>query len=138
MDDQEMREGMGGETKEKVEKMLAQLDELRSAVDVVELEKRALIDQVLTPEIREKVAEIEAEYRGRADVVLAKCAEVENAVKTAVVELGETVSGEHLRANFCPGRVSWDTKGLDKAIALIPALSQYRKEGNPYVSIVRK
>jgi hypothetical protein len=114
---------------------LDELAELRASLDVVALEKQAAIDSVYTPEIHAKISDIEIEFAGKAQVAIEKAAALEAEIKDAVIEGGETVKGSFLMAVWAKGRTSWDTKGLDKAIQLIPTLAQYKSEGSPSVSI---
>ena len=114
---------------------LNQLAEMRASVNVIDTEKQALIDSVYTPEIREKVREIEAEFKPKVEGLNQNIAETETAIKTDVLAVGETVQADLLEAVICNGRVSWDTKGLDEAIKVLPQLAQYKKLGDPYVTI---
>jgi hypothetical protein len=114
---------------------LNQLAELKSAVDALNIKKQALIESVLTPEIKQQLAEIDAEFAPEYEAVSEKTAVLEQEIKTDVVQAGETVKGDHLMAVFNKGRVSWDTKGLEGVLALIPEIEKFRKEGDPSVSI---
>ena len=114
---------------------LNQLAELKSAVDALNIKKQALIESVLTPEIKQQLAEIDAEFAPEYEAVSEKTAVLEQEIKIDVVQAGETVKGDHLMAVFNKGRVSWDTKGLEGVLALIPELEKFRKEGDPSVSI---
>ena len=114
---------------------LNELYEIKCAVQVAEIEKQKLIDSVLTPEIRQKVADIEAEFSGKNKVVNEKISALESEVKEDVKKNGETVKGNFLMAVFTKGRVSWDTKALDGYVAAHPEVEQFRKVGEPSVSI---
>ena len=65
----------------------------------------------------------------------ANAAELENKVKSLVVEGGKTEKGERLQAVYTKGRVSWDTKAIDGYAISHPELFAFRKEGEPSVSI---
>jgi hypothetical protein len=118
-------------TKEK----LNALYELKCAIEVSNMEKQALVDSVLTPEIRQKIADIEAEFAEKNAAVYEKLAALETEVKTDVVSGGETVKGDYLMAVYNKGRVSWDTKSLDGYAAAHPEVAQFKKTGDPSVSI---
>lgn len=120
-----------------IETMLDQLDDYRAAVDTLNLEKQAVIDSVLTPEIKARLAEIEAEFAPLYETANAKATELEAAIKAAVVENRKSVKGNFLQAVYAKGRVSWDTSKLDGLMILIPQLKEARKEGQPSVSIRR-
>jgi len=117
-------------TREKLDKIA----DLKSAQSLRESEKQALIDQVLTPEIKTKIAEIEAEFAA-SDNVTDTINLLTEEVKSEVAQLGETVKGTFLMAVYSKPRVSWDTKALDGYIVSHPELKQFRKEGAPSVSI---
>ena len=117
-------------TQEKLDKIA----DLKSAQSLRESEKQALIDQVLTPEIKTKIAEIEAEFAA-SDNVTDTINLLTEEVKSEVAQLGETVKGKFLMAVYSKPRVSWDTKALDGYIVSHPELTQFRKEGAPSVSI---
>ena len=117
-----------------IEKLDA-LDELQQQLILLGADKQALIDQVLTPDIRRKLDEIENEFADKSQTVSAKIAELESAIKAGVIDCGATVKGKYLMAVFTKGRVSWDTKALDGYAAAHPEVAQFRKEGAPSVSI---
>lgn len=118
------------DTKQKLDKIA----DLKSAQALRESDKQALIDQVLTPEIKAKIAEIEAEFAA-SDNVTDTINLLTEEVKSEVAQLGETVRGTFLMAVYSKPRVSWDTKALDGYIVSHPELTQFRKEGAPSVSI---
>ena len=118
------------DTKEKLDKIA----DLKSAQALREADKQALIDQVLTPEIKAKIAEIEAEF-ANSDNITDTINLLTDEVKREVVALGETVKGTYLMAVYAKGRVSWDTKALDGYIKAHPEIEQFRKQGEPSVSI---
>ena len=117
-------------TQEKLDKIA----DLKSAQSLRESEKQALIDQVLTPEIKTKIAEIEAEFAA-SDNITDTINLLTEEVKSEVAQLGKTVKGTFLMAVYSKPRVSWDTKALDGYIVSHPELTQFRKEGAPSVSI---
>jgi len=114
---------------------LDQLAELQAQSDLLRLKKQELIDGILTPEIKAQISEVEAEFEPQEDAIKEKSSELETSVRDEVVELGQSVKGIALQAVFMNGRISWDTKGLDGYIVAHPELEQFRKQGNPSVSI---
>lgn len=113
---------------------LNQLAEFHAAKQSAELAKQALIDQILTPEIRAKIAEIEAEFEAGTEAVHTKIAELEAEIKTDVIQAGATIKAEYMQAVYAKGRVSWDTKALDGYAAAHPEIAQFKKTGDPSVS----
>lgn len=114
---------------------LNQLDEFQAQKALIDLDKQALIDAVYTPEIKKAIADIEAEFAIKSEAVDENIAKLTAEIKDEVLQAGSTVKGEHMMAVWAKGRVSWDTKALDGVVALHPELAQFRKEGEPSVSI---
>ena len=104
-------------------------------LDSLRLEKQAVIDTILTPEIKAKLAEIEAEFAPKVEALSAENERLAAQIREQVLELGATVSGDFHQAIFTKGRVSWDTKALDGYAAAHPEVATFRKEGQPSVSI---
>jgi phage host-nuclease inhibitor protein Gam len=98
-------------------------------------EKQALIDQVLTPEIKEQLAEIEAEFNPKVDALNQRNQALIDTIKGEVLAVGQTLNGTFHQAVFTKGRVSWDTKALDGYAVAHPEVATFRKEGAPSVSI---
>lgn len=120
-----------------IESKLDRLAELQAAPDAIRLQKQALIDGILTAEIRAKLAEIDAEFAPQLQAAEEAAASLEAEIRAEVVAGGVTVKGSHLMAVWNKGRVSWDGKKLDGMLAIIPQLAAARKEGDPTVSIRR-
>ena len=115
--------------------MLNQFANLKAALDVHRLEKEDLIAQILTPEIKAQIADIEAEFSEKTAAANKNLAELEAAIKAAVTAHGETVSAEHYQAVYSKGRTSWDTKALDGFCVAHPEVAQFKTTGAPSVSI---
>lgn len=113
---------------------LDHLAELQAVPDAIRLEKQALIDAILTPEIRAALAEIEAEYAPKLQAAADIAAMLRAEIEAEVLANGATVKGAHMMAVWAKGRVSWDGAKLSGMMALIPQLEQARKEGEPTVS----
>lgn len=120
-----------------IEAMLDRLAELNAAKDAITLQKQELIDQVITPEIKAKMAEIDAEFSPMIEAVTAQAAELEAAARDAVIAHGSTIKGSHLQAVYAKGRTSWDSKRLEGLMIALPQLSECRTIGAPSVSIRR-
>ena len=118
-----------------IEKKLDALAELYAQRDLAMLEKQRLIDDLYTAELKKQIADIEAEFAGKTDGVSANIAALEEEVKTDVKAHGSSVKGKFLNAVFTKGRVTWETKGLEGLMVAVPQLAQFRKEGEPSVSL---
>ena len=116
---------------EKIEKY----SDLGFGIDSINQEKQALIDQVLTPEIKEKLAEIDAEIDPKIDGLSQQKAALESEIKQEVLEAGQTVKGTYHSFVWSKPRVSWDTKALDGYAAAHPEIQRFRAEGAPSVSV---
>lgn len=114
---------------------LDELYELQAQRTVAELDKQALIDSVMTPEIKEKLDEINAEFASRVAVLDEKITILTDEIKKDVIEHGESLKGTYLQAVYMKGRVSWDTKKLEGLMMVIPQVSEARSVGEPSVSI---
>ena len=114
---------------------LDQLANYQAQRDVLELEKQALIDQILPPEIKARLEEIEAEFTGKRETVDANISELETEIRDEVLRQGTTVKSTFLRVVYHPGRVTWDTKSLDAYARARPEILDFRKQGQPYISI---
>lgn len=116
---------------------LTQLSELDAHLDVIRLDKQTAIDSVLTDEIKAQLVAIDAEFDPLAEQVAGTIGELEAQVKEAVLSHGATVKGTY-NAVWSKPRVSWNTSALDGYAAAHPEIEQFRKIGEPSVSIRRK
>jgi hypothetical protein len=114
---------------------LDQLAEYEAQRAYLELKRKELIDTVLTPEIRARLDEIDAEFFPQFEAVDEKTITLTSEIKTDVIQSGASVKGANLQAVFSKGRISWDTKALDGYAAAHPEIAPFRKEGAPSVSI---
>jgi hypothetical protein len=114
---------------------LDRLAELRAAPDAIRLAKQALVDTILTAEIKAQLAEIDAEFAPKLQAAQEAAELLEAEIKLDVLANGATVKGGALMAVWNKGRVSWDSKRLEGMMALIPQLSQARTEGQPSITI---
>lgn len=118
-----------------IKQKLDKLTELLAARDVIMLEKQRLLDEILTPEIKARMAEIESEFAQKAEAVNANIAALEAEIRQDVLAHGASVKGAVLHAIFSKGRITWDTKALEGYATAHPELLAYRREGEPSVSI---
>ena len=114
---------------------IEEYSKLSAGIDDVQAQKQALIDSVLTPEIRDQLAEIDAEFDPKVADLKLTLSILEAQIKAQVLEAGRTIKGSLHSFTFSRPRVSWDTRGLDGYAAAHPEILQFRKEGNPSVSV---
>jgi hypothetical protein len=116
---------------EKIEKY----SDLTFGIDSIIQERQALIDEVLTPEIKEKLAEIDAEIEPKFDEINRQKSMLEADIKNEVLSAGRTIKGTFHSFVWSKPRVSWDTKALDGYALAHPEIAQFRTEGSPSVSV---
>lgn len=116
---------------------LKKLQEFYARRDALEGEKQALVDQVLTPEIKKRLEDIDSEIASKAEAVEANIASLEEEVKAEVLAHGESVRGEGIQAVWSKGRVTWDSKGLATYAEDHPEILGFQKTGEPSVSLRR-
>lgn len=121
--------------KDQITQNLAKLDDAKAGKEVYIKKKQDLMNGVITPEIKEMIKDIEAEFAPDIDHFDEVIKNLELEIKEAVVAHGESVKGEHIRASFVKGRVTWDSKGLEGYAVGNPEVLAFRKEGKPYASI---
>jgi hypothetical protein len=116
---------------EKIEKY----SDLWFGIDLIHQEKQALIDKVLTPEIKEKLKEIDEEFDPKEDKLLEQISMLEAEIKQEVLDAGRTVKGTYHQFRFGKPRVTWLTDALDGYAEAHPEIKQFRKLGNSSVSV---
>jgi hypothetical protein len=116
---------------------LKRLSTLYEERDSLGAQKQALIDQVLTPEIKKRLEEIDAEFAGKDKAAETNIEALEAEIKQDTLSHGESVKAAGFQAVWTKGRVSWDGKGLLSYSESHPEILQFRKEGEPTVSIRR-
>ena len=120
---------------ERITLMLDSLHKMRLQRELLNTDKAAAVDAVLTPEIRVALADIECEYAPLLATADFKIAELESAVKDIVVKHGETVRGTGLMAVWNKPRISWNDAALNGYAVDHPEIQQFRKVGDPSVTI---
>lgn len=113
---------------------LNELSEIQAAADVARVDyetKRAEILRAVQAELDALAAEFEPLFEASRE----RCATLTEEIRQAVVQAGISVKGAHLHAVYTKGRVTWDTKGLDKFAVSHPEVMAYRKQGEPSVAL---
>ena len=120
--------------REHVAAKLERLSNLRGAADVARLNYEAKRAEILK-QIQAELDALDSEYRPVLESVEENIATLENEIKTNVLMYGESISGGSYRASYTQGRVSWDNDGMAKYAASHPDVLQFRKQGQPIVSL---
>ena len=120
--------------REHVAEKLERLSNLRGAADVARLDYESKRVEILK-QIQADLDALDSEYKPVLEAVEENIAVLENEIKTDVLLYGESISGGSYRASYTQGRVSWDNEGMTKYAASHPDVLQFRKQGQPIVSL---
>lgn len=104
-------------------------------IDAINQQKNELIDEILTPEIKEKIAEIDAEFNQKIDTINQEKQALESEIKQEVLAAGRSIKGTFHSFVWSKPRVSWDTKALEGYAAAHPEIQQFKTVGEPSVSV---
>lgn len=122
--------------KQEIEKLLIERSKLAAERAQFQQGYDDMRRKLIPIEIQKELDDLDAESANALGGVNAKLAQIEEQIKDEVVRLGETVTVKGVgQAVFNHGRVTWDSKGLDGLAVAVPQLLQFRKEGDPYVTI---
>lgn len=116
---------------------LNRLEEFHAQREALDTQKQGLIDQVLTPEVRARMAEIEAEFGQKAEALGANIEALEAEIKAGTLAHGATVKSGRFQAVWNKGRDTWDGKGLGAYAEAHPEVLEFRRQGEPSVTIRR-
>lgn len=95
------------------------------------------LDALIPQEIKDRMAELKAEFEPQLDALQQQIVEIESVLKEYVVTVGETLKGTDHMFVYAKGRVSWDTKSLEGYAKAHPELLVFKSEGKPSVSVRR-
>lgn len=118
-----------------IEQALDQISEIHDQVMQLSAERQTALDSVIPAEVKQQMDAVDLEYAGKISAASQNSKELEDQVRAAVLELGESVRGKSIHAIWMKGRVSWDSAKLEGLMIAIPALKEVRKEGDPSVSL---
>ena len=117
-----------------VAEKLERLSNLRNAAEFTRLDYETKRTQILK-QVQAELDALDSEYKPVIERVDENIAMLENEIKTDVLLHGESVSGGMYRAIYMQGRVSWDSEGINKYAEAHPDVLQFRKQGQPIVSL---
>ena len=121
-------------TREHVAEKLDRLANLRGAADVARLDYEAKRAEILR-QIQAELDALDSEYKPVIESAEQNINALENEIKTDVLLHGGSVSSGVYRATYTQGRISWDNDGMAKYAASHPDVLQFRKQGQPIVSL---
>lgn len=111
------------------------LFDLKCSLAIQEADRQKEIDAIYTPEIKAQISEISNKFIEKTQLINNQIAQIEAEIKADVLVLGKSLIRNHFKAIYIKGRESWDTKALDGFAAAHPEISQFKKIGEPSVSI---
>lgn len=121
-------------TREHVSAKLERLSSLRGAADLARLDYETKRAEILK-QVQAELDALDMEYRPILEATDENIDALENEIKTDVLLYGESVAGGSYRATFTRGRVSWDNEGITKYAESHPDVLQFRKQGQPIVTL---
>jgi hypothetical protein len=124
----------GRPNREYVAEKLERLSNLRNATEFTRLDYETKRKAILK-QIQAELDALDSEYKPVLDAAEENISALENEIKTDVLLCGESVSGGMYHATYTLGRVSWDNEGITKYAASYPDVLQFRKQGQPIVSL---
>jgi hypothetical protein len=126
----------GGEMLSIAEK-LQRLAEVHAEREALEGQKQKLVEEVIPADVRSRLDDIEAEFAQKVQAAAATIETLEAEIKAETLAHGESVRAAGYQAVWTKGRQTWDSKGLSTYGEAHPEILQFRKEGDPSVSIRR-
>lgn len=120
--------------REGVIQKLERLADLRAAVDVARMDYEARRAEVLK-KVQAELDAVEAEFQPALEAAEANAASLEAEIKNDVLLRGESLRGGIYQAIYMKGRISWDSSGISDYARLHPEVLQFRREGQPSVTL---
>jgi len=118
-----------------VELQLDRLAELRDQLAAADSDRRNKLNALLDLKVAARVQSIEDEHNKAIETLAAQATQIEAEIKQSVLARGQSVKGSVLHAIWMKGRVTWDGSGLDGFAVAHPEMGQFRRVGDPSVSI---
>ena len=88
----------------------------------------------LLADLKSDLSALKAQFDADNALLTENIAHLEEDIKTAVLQAGETVKTEKISAIWNKGKTTWDSRLLDGYAVAHPEILQARKVGNPTVS----
>jgi uncharacterized protein YifE (UPF0438 family) len=113
---------------------LEQLSEVRAYLEGLRSQQEAERESVLRA-VQADLDAIEAKYAQRLQDATQAMTELEAEVKAEALHQGKSLRLGGVQVVFYRGRVTWDSRGLEQYAEQNPEVQQFRKVGEPSVSI---
>jgi hypothetical protein len=124
----------GRPPRERVADKLERLTNLRTAADLVHMDYEAKRAGILK-QIQSELDALDSEYNPLFEAATGNIAGIEAEIKNDVLLYGESIQAGTYRAVYVQGRVSWDNDGMNHYAASHPDILQFRKQGQPSVTL---
>ena len=118
-----------------VEQMLDTMAELEAQRELLRLDVEGIKEGLIPDDVKQQLLDMDVEYAVQFAEIDSRIALLDEQIRMAVLSLGDNVKGQYRHAVYVKGRVSWDTRGLDKLSYRVPEVMEYRREGQPSVRI---
>ncbi|MBI4339229.1 MAG: hypothetical protein HY680_04680 [Chloroflexi bacterium] len=113
---------------------LGELEQIRTAIDVMRAEYEAKRTEVLN-KVASELDALEEQYASLFKASTEHMTGLEAEIKNDALRYGETIYSDQLCVVYSKARISWDTKGIAQYAESHPELLQYRKQGEPTAKI---
>jgi len=122
-------------TEAEIKTMLDELADCQAGRDAIAMAKQDAWEKVMTPELRQQLADIDTEFADKYQAVDEKIASLTESIKIQTIAFGQSVKGQFLHVVWVKGRESWDGKLLAGFAIAHPEILTARKVGEPTVSL---
>ena len=120
------------------QELLVRLEAMYDKRELQDKSEQALIDSILTPEIKMRIESIKAEYMAQNIGLAANIAETEKVLREIALQGCKPIKGEKWQVVWVKPRVTWDGKALESFAETYPQVLNFRKSGNPSTRISRR
>lgn len=113
---------------------VAELAEAKGRASALHAEHQQRRELVME-QVRAQLEAVDAEFGEQLRMADEEVGRLEDEVREAVRQAGQSVKQEGIHAIYMRGRVTWDSRELNRYAEMHPELLEFRRIGNPSVSI---
>lgn len=113
------------------------LDELfgiNERIKLIRDRREKMIENAVPEEVKKKIQEVKEEFPEPIELMIV-AGNLQKEIADETIAKGETIKGKHLMAVFSKGRTSFDLAKLEGYAVAHPEIDQFKKFGEPSVSI---
>jgi hypothetical protein len=115
---------------------LEKIVSIDNEIERLAIEKQRIKNSIYTKEIREKLAEIDAEFAKEEEGAIKNRTDAEAKAKQDTLKLGRTVNGSLWSCEYNHGKMSKDPKKFEAAVAAHPEIfNDIFTKGKDYISL---